>query len=178
MSMNSVNADGHPAPPAGPAGQLPTHPSAPPPPPGAPTAGPPPAFAPRHAAIPPVAQDRTRQFTADVGALKLRAPKSMLDTQLMWLGVGLMVLGIGMGIGAYVMSHTTTLILTQNDAITLGLSAIPVSLLGFALFIRYSLSTFMRFWLARLIAAQQIPQPGPVGAGVDATAVLPAAAGH
>ncbi|MEU0935538.1 MULTISPECIES: hypothetical protein [unclassified Embleya] len=174
MSMNSVNADGQPAP-ARPAGEPPTVPQ------GVPTAGPPPAFAPRHAAIPAATQDRTRQFTADVGALKLRAPKTMLDTQLMWLGVGLMVVGIGMGIGAYFMSHGTTLILTQNDAITLGLSAIPVSLLGFALFIRYSLSTFMRFWLARLIAAQQVPQAAPAVAGpaADATAVLPTTpAGH
>ncbi|MET7297475.1 hypothetical protein [Embleya sp. NPDC005575] len=172
MTTPRVNADGHPAP-AGPAGVPPTVPQ------GVPTAGPPPPFAPRHAAIPAATQDRTRQFTADVGALKLRAPKSMLDTQLMWLGVGLMLVGIVMGIGAYFMSHGTTLILTQNDAITLGLSAIPVSLLGFALFIRYSLSTFMRFWLARLIAAQQTPQATVAGPGTDATAVLPTTpAGH
>ncbi|WP_406280716.1 hypothetical protein [Embleya sp. NBC_00896] len=176
MSMNSVNADGHPAPAGNPAGEPPTVPQ------GVPSAGPPPAFAPRHAAPPAAStQDRTRQFTADVGSLKLRAPKTMLDTQLMWLGVGLMGLGIVMGVGAYFMSHNTTLILTQNDAITLGLAAIPVSLLGFALFIRYSLSTFMRFWLARLIAAQQGPQAAPAAAayGEDATAVLPSIpAGH
>lgn len=172
MSMNSVNADGQPPAPAGPPpGVPPTVPQ------GVPTAGQPAYAPPRHAAVPAATQDRTRQFTADVGALKLRAPKTMLDTQLMWLGVGLMVLGIGMGFGAYFMSHGTTLILTQNDAITLGISAIPVSLLGFALFLRFSLSTFMRFWLARLIAAQQSPQQGPADAGTDTTAVLPTTPG-
>ncbi|MYW01287.1 hypothetical protein [Streptomyces sp. SID3343] len=170
MSMNSVNADGHPT--GGSAGEAPTLQQ------GVPPAAPPQPPYPKHAALgAPATQDRTRQFTADVGELKLRAPKTTLDTQLMWLGVGLMGLGIVMGVGAYFMSHNTTLYLTQNDAITLGLSAIPVSILGFALFLRYSLSTFMRFWLARLIAAQQIPQAA--GRAEDATTVLPTIpAGH
>jgi len=171
--MNSVNADGHPT--GAPDGAAPTVPQ------GVPSAGPPPF--PKHAApttdAPPT-QDRTRQFTADVGSLKLRAPKSMLDTQLMWLGAGLMGLGIVMGLWGYFLSHGTQSYLTQNDAQALGLAAIPVSILGFALFLRFSLSTFMRFWLARLIAAGQVTQAAPAAAyGDDATTVLPTiSAGH
>lgn len=165
MSMNSVNADGHPTGAAD--GAAPTIPQ------GVPVGGPPPF--PKHAAptnAAPPAQDRTRQFTADVGDLRLRAPKTMLDTQLMWLGAGLMGLGIVMGVWGYFLSHGTRYVLQQNDAQTLGLAAIPVSILGFALFLRFSLSTFMRFWLARLIAVQQGAQVAPAQDG-DATTVLP-----
>jgi branched-chain amino acid transport system ATP-binding protein len=99
--------------------------------------------------------DRTQALAVDVGGLRIKPPNTTADTQLMWLGVVLMVAGIGTGVGAYIMSHTTTLYLTQFDAIVAASLGITISIAGMALFIRYSLSTFLRFWLARLIAVQQ-----------------------
>lgn len=124
--------------------------------PAAPSDGPP--------ALPPgpPAEPRTHALAQEVSGLRIKPPSTTLDTQLMWLGVVLLVAGIGTGLGAYIMSHTTTLQLTQNDAIVAGLVGVTISIAGMALFIRYSLSNFLRFWIARLIATQQQgggPQP-------------------
>ncbi|MGW0661175.1 ABC transporter ATP-binding protein [Streptodolium elevatio] len=117
--------------------------------PAAPSDGPP--------APPPgaPAEPRTHALAQEVAGLRIKPPSTTLDTQLMWLGVVLLVAGIGTGLGAYIMAHTTRLQLTQNDAIVVGLVGVTISIAGMALFIRYSLSNFLRFWIARLIATQQ-----------------------
>ncbi|MDI2131598.1 ABC transporter ATP-binding protein [Yinghuangia seranimata] len=118
----------------------------------------------------PPAGSRSHALTQEVAGLRVKTPTTTMDTQLMWLGVLLMVGGIGTGIGAYIMSHTTTLYLTQYDAIVAGLLGVTISIAGMALFVRYSLSSFLRFWLARLIAAQQGVGPGGPGGGVPPSA--------
>lgn len=60
-----------------------------------------------------------------------------------------MVAGPVLAVLAYVMSHGTTDPLAQRDAITLALGGVAVSVVGAALFLRYSLTNFLRFWLAR-----------------------------
>ena len=44
---------------------------------------------------------------------------------------------------------------TQRDAIVIALIGVTVSVVGAAIFLRYSLAQFLRFWLARLIYEQQ-----------------------
>lgn len=105
--------------------------------------------------------ERTEALANDVAGLHIKPASTTLDKQLMWLGVALMVAGIGTGIGAYIMSHSTRLPLTQRDAIVAALCGIPISIAGMALFLRYSLSGFLRFWIARLIATQQQTGPQP-----------------
>jgi len=63
--------------------------------------------------------------------------------------VALMVLGIALGVTAYLVSHRTTSPLVQGDATTIGLGGVTVSVVGAALFVRYSLTAFLRFWMAR-----------------------------
>ena len=60
-----------------------------------------------------------------------------------------MVLGIVLGVAAYLVSHRTSSSLTQGDAITIGLGGVTVSVVGAAIFLRYSLTGFLRFWMAR-----------------------------
>ncbi|MCF2525756.1 branched-chain amino acid ABC transporter ATP-binding protein [Yinghuangia soli] len=106
-------------------------------------------------ALPPAGGPRSGELAQEVAGLRIKAPNTAIDKQLMWLGVALLVAGIGTALGAYIMAHTTRLELTQNDAIVVGLVGITISIAGMALFIRYSLSNFLRFWLARLIATSQ-----------------------
>ena len=54
-----------------------------------------------------------------------------------------------LGISAYVIAHTTLDALVQRDAITIGLGGVGASVIGSALFLRYSLTGFLRFWMAR-----------------------------
>jgi hypothetical protein len=60
-----------------------------------------------------------------------------------------MVLGIVLGVCAYLISHRTTSSLTQGDAVTIGLGGVTLAVTGSAIFLRYSLTGFLRFWMAR-----------------------------
>jgi hypothetical protein len=85
----------------------------------------------------------------DLAELKIPDPAARRPRLWLRLGVVLMVLGLALGVAAYVMSHGTTDALVQRDAITIGLGAVTVSVVGSALFVRYSLTSFLRFWMAR-----------------------------
>ncbi len=72
------------------------------------------------------------------------------DSLWLWLSLIVMVLGIVVSIVGFVISHGTSNTLTQNDALTIAIVGISVTVAGGACFVRYSFSSFMRFWLARL----------------------------
>jgi len=100
-------------------------------------------------------QDRVEQFQAEIADMKLRDPATSRDRIWLWLGIALMVVGLVLGLSAYPMSHNTTNPLSQNDAINLGIGGIVCVIAGAALFLRYSIASFLRFWLARLIYEQK-----------------------
>ena len=112
---------------------------------------------------------RVEAFKAEIADMKLRDPASGRDRQLLTLGVVLLIAGIVVTVIAYFMSHGTTNALTQRDAIIVALAGVAVTIAGGALFLRYSLATFLRFWLARLIYEQQVQTDRIVGQG-DAAA--------
>jgi energy-converting hydrogenase Eha subunit E len=94
---------------------------------------------------------RTESFKQEVAVLKIKDPNAGRDTPLMYTGAALMVLGIVISVIGYFVSHGTSSPLTQNDAVTIAIIGIPISVAGAALFLRYSMGTFLRFWLARFI---------------------------
>lgn len=94
-------------------------------------------------------EDRVEEFKAEIAALKVRDPATGRDR--MWLGVGvaLMVIGLLVAVAAYPFSHGTTNPLQQRDAIAMALGGVAAAVVGSAVFLRYSLAAFLRFWLAR-----------------------------
>jgi hypothetical protein len=92
---------------------------------------------------------RADRFVRELAELQIPDPAAGRPRLWLRLGVGLMVLGLALGVSAYLMSHHTTDPLVQRDAITIGLGAVTVSVVGSALFLRYSLTGFLRFWMAR-----------------------------
>jgi hypothetical protein len=52
-------------------------------------------------------------------------------------------------VSAYFISHRTSSSFTQGDVITIGLGGVTLSVVGSAIFLRYSLTGFLRFWMAR-----------------------------
>jgi hypothetical protein len=100
-------------------------------------------------------QDRVEQFRAEIAEMKLRDPATSRERLWLGLGVALMVVGAALALASYLMSHQTTDPLVQNDALTLGLAGITSAVLGGVLFLRYSVASFLRFWLARLIYEQK-----------------------
>jgi hypothetical protein len=99
--------------------------------------------------------ERVEQFKTEIAEMNLRDPSTTRDRQLLRLGVALMVVGVVVGIYAYTLSHGTKDPLQQRDAIVVALTAVCVSIVGAALFVRYSIAQFLRFWLARLTYEQQ-----------------------
>ena len=106
---------------------------------------------------------RVDEFKAEIADMRLRDPATARDRQLLRLGAVLLVVGVVLTVIAYFMSHGTTNPLSQRDAIILALAGVAVSIAGGALFLRYSLANFLRFWLARLIYEQQAQTDRVVG---------------
>ena len=94
---------------------------------------------------------RAETFKQEVAELKIKDPNAGNDQKFMLAGLALMVVGIAVSIIGYVVSHGTTSSLTQNDAVTIAIIGVAVTVAGAAIFLRYSFAQFLRFWLARFI---------------------------
>ena len=94
-------------------------------------------------------ETRADRFVRELAALKIPDPAAGRPRLWLRLGATMMVLGPVLGVTAYLVSHRTSSALVQGDAVTIGLAAVTVSVVGSALFLRYSLTGFLRFWLAR-----------------------------
>ncbi|OHV34434.1 hypothetical protein BCD49_23435 [Pseudofrankia sp. EUN1h] len=92
-----------------------------------------------------------------MAALRIRDPRTRTEGALLRLGALLLAAGPVLGIIAYVISHGTTNPLQQRDAIVLGTVGVSLSVVGAALFVRYSMAAFLRFWLARILFDRQNP---------------------
>jgi hypothetical protein len=101
------------------------------------------------------APERVEQFKSEIASMRLRDPSTARDRQLLRLGLALMVVGVVLGVYAYSLSHGTEDALQQRDAIVVALVGVSVTVAGGALFVRYSIAQFLRFWLARLTYEQQ-----------------------
>ncbi len=93
--------------------------------------------------------ERADRFVREIGNLKIPDPAAGRPRLWLRLGAGLMILGLVLGVSAYLISHRTSNPLVQGDATTIGLGAVTASVVGAALFVRYSLTGFLRFWMAR-----------------------------
>jgi uncharacterized membrane protein YidH (DUF202 family) len=114
---------------------------------------------------------RVAQFRAEIAEMRLKDPKAARDRTWAVVGAVLMVAGIVVAVAGYLSStgassaYNTEGPAQQRDAIVLALVGVSVTVLGAALFLRYSLAQFLRFWLARLIYEQQAQTDRIVGSG-------------
>ena len=94
-------------------------------------------------------ETRADRFVRDLAELKIPDPAA--GRAALWLRLGgiLMVAGLVLGASAFFMSHGTGDPLVQRDGLALGLGGVASSVVGSALFLRSSLTGFLRFWMAR-----------------------------
>jgi hypothetical protein len=99
--------------------------------------------------------ERVEQFKQEISDMKVRDPATGRDRVWLRIGVVLMVAGLLVAIIGYIMSTGTTSDLEQRDAMVLALCGLTGAVVGAAVFLRYSIAGFLRFWLARLVYEQQ-----------------------
>lgn len=99
--------------------------------------------------------ERVEQFKAEIAEMRLRDPATARDRTALRLGTTLMVVGLVATIAAYFHSYNATGGLQQRDAIVIAIAGLAATVVGAALFVRYSVAQFLRFWLARLVYEQQ-----------------------
>jgi hypothetical protein len=92
---------------------------------------------------------RADRFARDLAALKIPDPAAARHT--LWLRIGGLLLLAGLVLGAltYPLAHASEDPLAQRDALAIGLTAVVCAVVGGVLYLRYSLTGFLRFWLAR-----------------------------
>jgi len=104
--------------------------------------------------------ERVEQFKKEVAGMGIKDPALARDRMLLRLGVAGMIIGVLVTILAYVADRgisatNTNNLLEQGDYQIIALIGIAVTVAGAAVFLRYSIAQFLRFWLARLIYEQQ-----------------------
>jgi uncharacterized membrane protein YidH (DUF202 family) len=101
--------------------------------------------------------DRVEEFKAEIASMRLPEPAPGRDRKLLVLSIVLMVGGVVVGLLGYAPWRSSVQQSDQLDGIVIAILGLTITVVGAALFVRYSLAQFLRFWLARLIYEQQRP---------------------
>ena len=110
-------------------------------------------------------EDRIQTFTEEIGELKLRGARADRERWLLSLGGLGLVAGVGLAIfGGFQASGTTELGDQVAFLATGTLIGLALVIAGAALFVRYSIARFMRFWLVRLVHEHRSETDRVIGA--------------
>lgn len=107
--------------------------------------------------VPQTDSARVQQFRDEIDELKLRGGSAEGEKRLLALGVILMVVGIALAIfGAIEVGMMGDSPADQRAYMAQGsFVGIALTIVGAALFLRYSLARYLRFWLIRSTYEQQ-----------------------
>ena len=98
---------------------------------------------------------RRQQFEEDIAAVRVRTGKAEAEQRFMILGLVALIGGAVICLIAYFGSGGQSDTRDVISSVILALFGVSVSILGAALFLRYSMARFLRLWLLRLIYEQQ-----------------------
>ena len=103
------------------------------------------------------ASDRVEQFLADVYALQIPSRTERRERVLYNAGLGFLLAGFAaIGLGWWGASGTKYVYQEIPYVISGGIFGAALVVIGAALFARYSAARLLRFWLARVVADQQV----------------------
>jgi hypothetical protein len=94
------------------------------------------------------ATERVERFKEEIDRLNVVEPVAKRELMLFRLGVALLVIGPIVSAAGFVTDQ-------PRDATNVGLLGVAITVAGAALFVSYSLSRFLRFWLVRLSLEQR-----------------------
>lgn len=95
--------------------------------------------------------DRAEEFQEQIAAMRTKTSKTSTEQVLQVIGVLLMLAGIVLGFVGYFSATNAGNALDQNELIILAILGVSLSLMGVAIFLRYSIGRFLRVWLLRQI---------------------------
>lgn len=96
-------------------------------------------------------EDRAEEFQEQIAAMRTKTSRTSSEQVLLVIGILLMLAGIVLGFISYFSSTNSDKVLDQNELIILAILGVSLSLAGVAIFLRYSIGRFLRFWLLRQI---------------------------
>ncbi|MFZ4516880.1 MAG: hypothetical protein ACOYOP_00710 [Microthrixaceae bacterium] len=125
----------------------------------------------------PGSEDRIEQFRSDIGDMKLKGGSGAGEKWFLILGVLLMVVGVVLAVvGAIQVGANGGSPADQRAYMAQGsFLGIALIIVGAALFVRYSLARYLRFWLIRLTYEQRSGTDRLVAAIERAAGLEPAA---
>lgn len=120
--------------------------------------------------------DRIAGFQAEIESMKVKATNGANESKLLVLGVVAGVVGLALAVYGGIMVQNDANEFNQRAFMATG-SFIGIALLiaGAALFVRYSMARYMRFWLIRLVHesranTDRIVRAIEIGSGTGAAA--------
>lgn len=93
---------------------------------------------------------RLQEFQAEVSALKVSGGKANPERTGKIIGGLAMLVGVVLTVIAYFMSYNGNA-LEQRDAIVLAIIGLALAVVGTGLYVVFSLTRYLRYWLVRLI---------------------------
>jgi hypothetical protein len=100
--------------------------------------------------------DRIEEFEREIAAMSIRTPHAEQERWALVGGVVAMVAGLACILGAWWGASGTTIIVDAiSYLISGGVLGFGLIIIGSALFVRYSSTRYLRYWLVRLIYEEQ-----------------------
>ena len=96
-------------------------------------------------------EDRAEEFQEQIAAMRTKTSRGSSEQVLLVIGILLMLAGIVLGFIGFFSSTNASDHRDQNEMIILAILGVSLSLLGVAIFLRYSIGRFLRFWMLRQI---------------------------
>jgi predicted acyltransferase len=103
----------------------------------------------------PTSGGRREQFEEEIAAVRIRTGKAEAEQRFMILGLVALLGGPVICLIGYFASKGMSDSRDIYTMMILALFGISLSIVGAAIFLRYSMARFLRFWLLRLIYEQQ-----------------------
>ena len=95
---------------------------------------------------------RIEQFRAEVADLDIKTPADTGERNYLVVGIVLLVVGLALIFAGYWGASGTALLAEQIPyVLSGGFLGVGVMVIGAAMFVRYSLSRYLRYWLIRTI---------------------------
>lgn len=99
--------------------------------------------------------DRRERFEADLAQIQVKGGSAAAEPKMIALGWVLMIVGVVVAIAAFIASGSQSDSRDVISSVILGLVGVGVTVMGAAVFLRYSLGRFFRAWMLRLVYEQQ-----------------------